>query len=62
MMHICHLLGKFGDLETLIYHLLEVFHNNSEHRKEVILLLNEILIGGMLNYLFFICLKNWFLH
>ncbi|KAJ9575488.1 hypothetical protein L9F63_007646 [Diploptera punctata] len=50
MVCVCHLLGKYGDLETLTYHLLDIFHNNSQHRKEVILLLNEILIGGATRY------------
>ncbi|PSN37088.1 hypothetical protein C0J52_21168 [Blattella germanica] len=46
LVYICSIFGQYADLPILIHHLLDMFYNNSEHRKEIIILLNEILIGG----------------
>jgi hypothetical protein len=47
MEDVCCMLGHYGDLNILSYHLLDMFHRCPHHRKEIIFLLNEILCGGM---------------
>jgi hypothetical protein len=47
MEDVCCLLGQYGDLNILSYHLLDMFHRCPHHCKEIIFLLNEILCGGM---------------
>jgi hypothetical protein len=46
MEDVCCMLGQYGDLNILSYHLLDIFHSTPYHRKEITFLLNEILCGG----------------
>ena len=43
--NICHAIGRFADLEIVVDYLLEIFLSSSVHRKEAVLLLNEILLS-----------------
>jgi hypothetical protein len=52
MEDVCCMLGQYGDLNILSYHLLDSFHSTPYHRKEVTFLLNEILCGGKTFLLF----------
>ncbi len=42
---ICHSIGKFSDLQIVVDFLLELFRSSALHRKEAVLLINEILRG-----------------
>ena len=42
---ICHAIGRFADLEIIVDYLLEIFLSSTAHRKEAVLLLNEILLS-----------------
>ena len=44
---ICHAIGRFADLEIVVDYLLEIFLASSAHRKEAVLLLNEILLSSV---------------
>jgi len=46
MENVCYMLGQYGDLNILSYHLLDMFHSATYHRKEITFLINEILCGG----------------
>lgn len=46
MKDVCYMLGQYGDLNILSYHLLDRFHSTPYQSKEIVLLLNEILFGG----------------
>ena len=45
VMTVCHLLGFYGSLMVLSDHLLDIIHQSKLHRKEAILVLNEIVSG-----------------
>ncbi|XP_069692275.1 TELO2-interacting protein 1 homolog isoform X2 [Periplaneta americana] len=47
MEDVCYLLGQYGDLNILSYHLLDLFNTSPNHRKEIIFLLNEIVCRGV---------------
>ena len=49
---ICKYLGEFGDLRILVDTILDLMLNASQHRKELILLLNWIMYGTLNNSLF----------
>ncbi|XP_072037283.1 TELO2-interacting protein 1 homolog [Amphiura filiformis] len=44
---ICHLLGQYGNITLLVNHFLDLFHTSSPHRKQVVLILNEIVLGTL---------------
>lgn len=46
MEDVCCLLGQYGDLNILSYHLLDLFNSSPKHRKEIVFLLNEIVCKG----------------
>lgn len=52
MEDVCHMLGQYGDLNILSYHLLDRFHSVPYQNKEITFLLNEILCGGKTFLLF----------
>ncbi|CAH1239329.1 TTI1 [Branchiostoma lanceolatum] len=43
---ICQLLGYYGDLSLLVDHFLDLYQQSSLHRKQAVLILNEILLGS----------------
>ena len=43
---ICKLIGKYSNLDVIVDYLLDVLQSSSMHRKEALLLLNEILFGA----------------
>jgi len=52
MEDVCCMLGRYGDLNIMSYHLLDMFNRYPHDRKEITFLLNEILCGGMQCLLF----------
>uniref|UniRef100_A0A6P8IMY9 TELO2-interacting protein 1 homolog isoform X2 n=1 Tax=Actinia tenebrosa TaxID=6105 RepID=A0A6P8IMY9_ACTTE len=44
--HSCNLLGCHGNLALLVDHFLDLFQESEIHRKQVILILNEIILGS----------------
>ena len=49
---VCCMLSRYGGLNIMSYHLLDMFHRYPHDSKEIIFLLNEILCGGMKCLLF----------
>ncbi|XP_022104170.1 TELO2-interacting protein 1 homolog [Acanthaster planci] len=45
IIEICHLLGMHGNITLLVDHFLGLFHESSSHRKQAVLVLNEIMLG-----------------
>ncbi|XP_038075424.1 TELO2-interacting protein 1 homolog [Patiria miniata] len=45
IVQVCHLLGKHGNITLLVDHFLDLFHESTSHRKQAVLILNEIMLG-----------------